>query len=162
VFRWLEALSLEGLERCVVRSRPLQRLVLAAHERAFRRLLPACGPVRRVGVVGGGLFPRTALILRRLLPEARLVVIDVSAANLQTARGFPLAGVEFVNERYDPGRHAGFDLVVVPLAYDGDRGALYRAPPAPALLVHDWLWRRRPGGVVVSWLLGKCLNLVRQ
>jgi hypothetical protein len=57
--------------------------------------------------------------------------------------------------------HAGFDLVVVPLAYVGDRARLYRDPPAPFLLVHDWLWR--PGGTrgtVVSVLLLKRLNLV--
>ncbi|HEV3259526.1 MAG TPA: fatty acid desaturase [Gemmataceae bacterium] len=162
VVRWLEIFSLEGLERLVLGCRPLQRFVLAVHERAFRRLLPDVGPVRRAGIVGGGLFPRTALVLQRLLPDAHLVVIDASAANLATARPFVSAGVEFVNERYDAQRHGGFDLLVIPLAYVGDREQFYRDPPGPALLVHDWLWRKRQHGEVVSLLLLKRLNLVKR
>jgi hypothetical protein len=162
VLRWLEVFSLEGLERLVVRWRFLQRFVLAAHERAFRRLLPEVGPVRRAGIVGGGLFPRTALILRRLLPDAELVVIDRSAANLETARPFLGDRVELVHEEYDPQRHGEFDLLVIPLAYVGDRSRLYRDPPAPPLLVHDWLWRNGCRGEVVSLLLLKRLNLVKR
>jgi hypothetical protein len=114
-----------------------------------------------VAIVGGGLFPRTALVLRAFLPEARLTVIDRSAAHLEEARPWLEGGaVEWVHGAFDPGRHAGFDLVVVPLAYRGDRAVLYRRPPAPALIVHDWLWRRRGAGAVVSGLLLKRLNLV--
>jgi Fatty acid desaturase len=162
VLRWLETFSLEGLERLVLRCRPLQRFMLAVHERAFRELLPEVGPVRRAGIVGGGLFPRTALVLGRLLPDARLVVIDASAANLATARPFVGPGVEFVNERYDLRRHGGFDLLVIPLAYVGDREQFYHDPPGPALLVHDWLWHKRRRGAVVSLLLLKRLNLVKR
>src|SRR5262249_33950033 len=88
VVRWLDALSLEGLERWVLRSPRLQRFLLDRHERAFRRLLPLLPRANRVAIVGGGLFPRTLLILRRLLPDAEILVIDRSAANLETARGF--------------------------------------------------------------------------
>src|SRR5205823_4637177 len=75
VLRWLEAFSLENLERLVLRSRPLQWFVIAVHRRAFRKLLAEVGSANRIGIVGGGLFPRTALILRHLRPESRLVVI---------------------------------------------------------------------------------------
>jgi hypothetical protein len=160
VLRWLDALTLEGLERWVLRSRLLQCLVVNAHERAFRRLLPALPAVRRIGIIGGGLFPRTVLICRRLFPAAELVVIDGSAANIQTARSLVPDDVRFVNAWYDPARHDGFDLVVVPLAFIGHRDLFYREPPAPAILVHDWLWRRHRRGVVISFLLGKRLNLV--
>ncbi|HEV3256632.1 MAG TPA: fatty acid desaturase [Gemmataceae bacterium] len=160
VLRWLDGLTLEGLERWVLRSGPLQRFVLAAHERAFRRLLPRLPAVRRVGVVGGGLFPRTVLILRRLLPHADLVVIDASAVNIDSARAFIPGAVEVINAWYDPSRHDGFDLLVVPLAFVGDRRLFYDRPPAPAVLIHDWLWRRRGPGTVVSLLLLKRLNLV--
>jgi Fatty acid desaturase len=162
VLRWLEVFSLEGLERLVVRWRFLQRFVVAAHERAFRRLLPEVGPVRRAGIVGGGLFPRTALILHRLLPDAQLVVIDASAANLETARPFVGDGVAFVHGVYDPERHGGFDLLVIPLAYVGDRTRFYHDPPGPALLIHDWVWRNGCRGEVVSLLLLKRLNLVKR
>ena len=115
----------------------------------------------RVAVVGGGLFPRTVLVLRRLRPDARLVVIDADPIHVEAARRFPVGDTEFVTAVYDPDVHTGFDLVVVPLAYVGDRAGLYRDPPASFVLVQDWLWRRRgTRGTVVSVLLMKRLNLV--
>jgi hypothetical protein len=161
VLRWLDALSLEGLERRVLLSPRLQRFVLARHERAFRRLLPHLAEVRRVAIVGGGLFPRTLLVLRRLLPGARFLVIDRSAENITTALPYAGPDVEFVHDCYRPELLAGCDLAVFPLAFVGDRAALYRSPPAPRVVVHDWLWRRRGTGAVVSPLLLKRLNLVR-
>lgn len=161
VLRWLDALSLESLERCVLRSKRLQRFVLQWHERAFRALLPKLGAVRRVAIVGGGLFPRTALILERLLPQARLTVIEASGENIRTAHGFVNGNIEFIHDRYDPERHTGYDLVVVPLSL-ARRSALYRQPPAEAVLVHDWLWRRHGASVIVSLWLLKRLNLVQR
>jgi Fatty acid desaturase len=161
VLRWLEAFSLDTLERLVLRSRLLQRFVIARHERAFRALLDEMAPIRQVAIVGGGLFPRTLLVLRRLLPDARLVVIDANADNLETARRFITGEVRFVHAWYDPEAVRDCDLVVFPLAFRGDREEIYRRPPAPAVLVHDWIWRRRGTGVVISPLLLERLNLVR-
>jgi hypothetical protein len=161
VLRWLDVFSLTGLERCVLRSSFLQRFVLNRHEWAFRRLLPPLPAAPRIAIVGGGLFPRTLLVLRRLVPGGSFVVIDLSAENIAVARTLAPAGVRFEHARYDPALVQEFDLVVFPLAFLGDRPALYRAPPAPIVLVHDWLWRRRGASVVVSWLLLKRLNLVR-
>ena len=195
VLRWLELLNLCALERIVLRFPALQRFVLERHERAFRTLLMELPPAGRIGIVGGGLFPRTALILRRLLPESKLVLIDQSAGNLAVAQSFLswegtwerrhpclLRGTvateqegrqgclrsqvrsqgsqEFVNERFEPGTSCDFDLLVIPLAFDGDRRAIYERPPATVMLVHDWIWRRRGSSAVVSWLLLKRLNLV--
>jgi hypothetical protein len=162
VLRWLDVFTLETLERWVLRSRRLQQFVLARHEKAFRRLLAGLPPIRRVGIVGGGLFPRTYLICRRLLPDAELVIIDASAANLQTAQAFVADQVTVLHDWYDPSRHNDFDLLVIPLAFIGDRTLFYRQPPTPMILIHDWLWRRHRPGVIVSFLLGKRVNLVRQ
>jgi hypothetical protein len=162
VLRWLEILSLDGLERCVLHAHWLQRFVLNRHDHAFRKLLPALPPRPRVAIVGGGLFPRTLLILQRLLPDARFVVIDRSAANLETARAFQIEGVELVNRLYEPTMVCDCDLVVFPLAYVGDRLAVYRCPPAPAVLVHDWIWQRRGASAIVSLFLLKRLNLVER
>jgi hypothetical protein len=166
VLRWLDAFTLESLERMALRSPRLQRFVLQTHERAFQRLLPQLGPVNRAGIVGGGLFPRTALILRRLLPEARLVIIDAQAESIRIARSLIEESggkeCEFINEWYDPARHRGFDLLVIPLSFVGDRASIYRHPPAPAVLLHDWLWRRRGTGAVITALLLKRLNLVKR
>jgi hypothetical protein len=188
VLRWLEIVNLCALERAVLRSRCLQKFVLKRHERAFRRLMP---PADRIAIVGGGLFPRTALILRRLMPESTLIIIDQNAENLAIAGRFlsvkeaadcglpshPLLPLDnsasapkiapqsrpdhqFINQRFVPTAFCDFDLVVVPLAFVGDRKKIYEHPPARAVLVHDWIWRRRGSGVIISYLLLKRLNLV--
>lgn len=159
VLRWLDHLSLEGLERLVLRSTILQRAVLKKHELAFAALLPQIGSARKIAIVGGGLYPRTALILRRLLPEGRLTVIDANSENLEVAKDL-VNGVDFTHAWYNPARHRGFDLIVIPLSFVGDRQAIYRQPPAPAVILHDWIWRVRRPGAVVSLLLLKRLNLV--
>ncbi len=136
------------------------------HEQAFRALLAKLPPVHglegmeRVGIVGGGLFPRTAIVLRRLLPQWRLTLIDLSAENLDIARRFVAGDVECVNKRFDPAEPCDFDLLIIPLSLLGDRQAIYQQPPAPVVLAHDWIWRPRGTSMVVSWLLLKRLNLV--
>ena len=192
VLRWLEAVNLCALERGVLRFRPLQRFVLDRHERAVRKLLIELPEVRRVAIVGGGLFPRTALILRRLLPDTQLQLIDQSSENLEIARRFlsepwertwerrhpaclrrnggnsrEQAGclrsqAEFINKRFEPSTPCDSDLLVIPLAFVGDRRALYEQPAASAVLIHDWIWRRRGSSAIVSWLLLKRVNLVKR
>jgi len=159
--RWLDSFSLETLEKLVLRSPGLQRFVLKKHHRAFCALLPQMPPTRRAVVVGGGLFPRTALILRDVLPSAQIVVIDSSPENLTIARSL-IANVEFVNHRYVPGEFGDCDLLVIPLAFKGDRAAIYEHPPSCAVLIHDWMWRRRGTGRLVSAALLKRMNLVLQ
>jgi hypothetical protein len=51
-------------------------------------------------------------------------------------------------------------LLVVPLAFEGDRRQVYDRPPARVVLVHDWLCSPRGRSVVISWLLLKRLNLI--
>ena len=157
----LPTACLENLERWVLHSPRLQRFVLKRHEAAFRRLLPSLTPISEVAIVGGGLFPRTLLVLERLLPQARFTVIDQSAANIQEARTWVNGDARFVHQTYAPGLVHGMDLVVIPLSFMGDREAIYRHPPAPAVVIHDWLWRRRGISTVVSFVLLKRLNLVR-
>jgi len=170
--RWLEGLNvLERLERLVLRSRRLQRFVLRTHARALGELVAQLPPVRRITIVGGGLFPRSALILRSLLPDAEITIIDANRANLDRARAW-IDSAHFVHARYDHQmeREASAerrvsdvsDLVVIPLAFDGDRNIFYTHPPAPAIIVHDWIWRKRAISRVVSVALLKRVNLVRR
>ena len=159
------------------------------------------GTAPRIAIVGGGLFPRTAVVLRRILPHAPLTIIDANLAHLNAAREWPIGGdVEFIHERF-PARNlsgsegdstrplvaqafgpangrvegspkglryvpiatpAPFDLVVLPLSFEGDRDALYDRPPARTVIVHDWLWRKRGVSGIVSVALLKRLNLVRR
>jgi fatty acid desaturase len=160
VLRWLDADMLEMLERIALRSRWIQRYVLRSHERAFRALLPALPASGRITIVGGGLFPRTALILRKLLPDASLTIIDASRDHLDVARSFLSAPVDLREHFFDPRSDEGGDVVVIPLSFVGDRDQVYRKPPARVALVHDWLWNVRGTGVRVSWLLLKRLNLI--
>jgi hypothetical protein len=166
VIRWLERINLCALERLVLRLPALQRFVIDRHEQAFRTLLAELPPVHGmggmgyVGIVGGGLFPRTAIVLRRLLLQCRLTLIDLSAENLDIARRFVAGDVEYVNKRFDPAEPCDFDLLIIPLSLLGDRQVIYQQPPAPVVLAHDWIWRPRGTSVVISWLLLKRLNLV--
>jgi hypothetical protein len=162
LMRWLEVRPLEILERLVLLSPRLQCFVLRTHRRAFRALVPQVQTIRKVTIVGGGLFPRTALILRELLPIAQLTIVDSDPRNLEIARGFLDGNIEYRNERYVPGESRDCDLTVIPLCLDGDRAAIYSRPPSPFVLVHDWIWRRRGAGAVVSGALLKRLNLVRR
>ena len=161
--RWLERCGLDGLERIVLRSAALQRVVVAAHERAFRRLAAAL-PARleRIAIVGGGLFPRSYLALSRVFPDARFTIIDASAPNLARARAFvDPRHVALVHELFGVDGRDGYDLIVIPLSFDGDRRGIYAHPPAPIVAVHDWIWRKRGDSRIVSAALLKRINVVR-
>jgi Fatty acid desaturase len=160
--RWMEAFNLDTLERFTLHFQVLQRFVLRTHERALRNLLASNSSLRpkRVGIVGGGLFPRTAYILSNLLPEARMTIIDFSRENLACARELLLtSAIEFRQEHYTGG--GDFDLLVLPLAFRGDRAAICARPPACGVIVHDWIWRKWGAGQIVSLALLKRVYLVR-
>jgi hypothetical protein len=100
------------------------------------------------------------LILRRLLPDATLTIVDAKPDHLEIASTFLQEGIELQHRLFDPAVLDTADLVVIPLAFIGDRDRVYRHPPAKVAVVHDWMWRPRGRGARVSWLLLKRLNLV--
>jgi hypothetical protein len=153
-------LVLETLERLVLRSVWLQKILLMTHEHALRRLLPYIRDVRSVMIVGGGMYPRTALILQKLLPDAKIRIIDANREHLDAAETFLSGGVEFEHGLYDPTMQSASDLLVIPLSFQGDRAAIYRDPPARLVLVHDWIWSRRGASAIVSIFLLKRMNLI--
>jgi hypothetical protein len=128
-----------------------------------------------VVVVGGGLYPRSVLLLAALLPEARFTIVDDAPASLaRVGRWLPEGlrrRVQLHLARYVAGEPLPLpcDLLVIPLAFRGDRLLLYRRPPVALALVHDWWWRRGGGGAGnngkaeasagIAWL-GKRINLV--
>lgn len=162
VLRWLEVLSLESLEQLVLRVPWLQRWVLHCHRHAFSDLLQGQSGIERVGIVGGGLFPRTAIILRELLPQAQITVIDLNQQHLDICRQLLPVDVELLRSTFEVNEPAPFDLLVIPLSLQGDRDTIYSAPNARIVCVHDWIWRRRGSSRVVSSLLLKRLNMVEQ
>ena len=165
VLRWLEVRPLDALERFVLISPLLQRFVVNSHARAFSKVLHGdLSGIRRATIVGGGLFPRTAIVLQRIAPHIELTIVDRSPVNIELARNFLGSHVRFVADEYQPAHCADSDIVVFPLAFDGDKVAIYTNPPAPLVLVHDWAWRGGPGragGAVISLLLLKRLNILR-
>ena len=162
VLRWVEMLRpLDGLERVARRCRPLRAWVLARHRAALARL--ALAPPRTAVVVGGGILPRSAILLRERFPDAALTVLDREPAHLALAAPDLPEAVATRVETYDPAQPPDVDLVVIPLSFAGDRRTAYaHPPPHGALLVHDWIWRRRGTGTVVSWWLLKRMNVVRR
>ncbi len=163
VLRWLDAFTLEGLERLALRSPFLQRVIIASHEKAIRSLAKEITHgVRSVTVVGGGLFPRSAIVARRIWPNAAITIIDAEASHLAIARLLLPSGVAVEHRTFVPGTEGNesADLVMIPLAFIGERDAVYGQPSAPAVLIHDWIWRRHGRGTIVSWWLLKRINLV--
>jgi hypothetical protein len=164
----LSATCVDALERVALDLPLLRRFLLHTHGRAWVALLTFANRqrIRHVTIVGGGLFPRTALVLAGLLPDARLTIVEAVLEHIARARCFleptPARTVRFVEGHFDPQRAwPSADLLVVPLAFRGDRARFYDDPPAPLVAVHDWLWRSRGDrSARVSLVLLKRLNLV--
>jgi len=160
--RWVESLMpaiLASMESGAMRIPMLERWVLSTHRDALQRVLTRVPEPRHIAIVGGGLFPRTALILRELLPETRLTILDANNKHLQIAQA-RVDGVGFVHQRYCGRPDNTYDAIVIPLSYLGEREAIYADPPAPTVIVHDWLWRPRGVTTLVSLALFKRINLI--
>ena len=67
--------------------------------------------------------------------------------------------LEFCTGTFDGRGVAAGDLVVVPLAYEGQRSALDGLRGHAAMITHDWLWRSSRVSRRVSFLLWKRVNL---
>ncbi|HMJ88867.1 MAG TPA: hypothetical protein VK530_03580, partial [Candidatus Acidoferrum sp.] len=101
-----------------------------------------------------------ALVLRKLLPQCALTVIEENPAHIAIAKDFLDAEAEYLTAHYDGAFARQFDAVVIPLAFHGNREELCASPKRPTLFVHDWIWRRRSRTRVISWLLLKRLNRI--
>jgi hypothetical protein len=159
LLRWLDS-PLELLERIVLRSPMLQRFILANHRKALRKITATLPQIHRAVTVGGGLFPRTAILLHELFPAAQITILDANSRNIETARGFLGQTVTYREELFVPGESSDCDLTIIPLCLQGARAEIYRHPPSKFVLVHDWIWRRRGASAVISFALLKRVNLV--
>ena len=161
VIRWLDYFNLNALERAVCRIRPLQAFTIRVHERAVRKLTGHILAPDRVTIIGGGLFPRTALVVHLLWPKAKVTIIDSNEEHLRSCQRW-LRGDEVLEHAHiSTACLPQADLLFVPLAFDASKKPLYLILSHPdKIIIHDWLWNRGRRSVVVSWLLFKRLNLV--
>lgn len=163
----LKGVFLCALERLALASKLLQSFLLESHSRAIAPLLATLPTLpTHVTIVGGGLFPRSLLVLAELLPNTRFTVVDRSSDNVARAlahlrlRSFDLTRVQFCIAGFDPALHCRAGLLVAPLGFVGDPSSLGEAAQLTSVLRHDWVWGESAGlSRVVSWLLLKRVTL---
>jgi hypothetical protein len=160
VLRWLECFNLNRLEGIVAKSPVLQRWVVRVHAKGLRRLTRGIAVPKSVAIIGGGLFPRTALVVHEVWPEARITILEADARHLAMCRRWLRADEELVHARVRADALPAGDLIVVPLAFDQSKQPLYSGGAGRNIVVHDWLWRRGARSVITSVLLLKRMNLV--
>jgi Fatty acid desaturase len=161
ILRWMEIFNLETLERIVLQSKLLQSFLLKTHGRALQKLLNNLPVPERIVIIGGGMYPRTAILMRRLFPAARIRIVDSNREHLDMAKAFVGEDIRFEHAYFRcEDQQEDSDLLIVPLSFRGCREAAYRNPPARAVLVHDWLWNQQGRSAIVSVLLLKRLNLI--
>jgi hypothetical protein len=162
VLRWCAWVNLNSLESLVTRSPVLQRWVISAHTKAVRKLAVNLPAPKQVAIVGGGLFPRTALVVHAIWPAAQVTIIDSNAGHLERSRVWLRGDEILLHAHVTPETLPDGDIIFIPLAFDQDRRPLYEAPNRGCILIHDWLWNRNniSQTAVASVLLLKRLNLV--
>lgn len=163
VLRWLDLLSLTGLELCVLRFPCLQRWVVAVHVRAIRKVMTGFPAPNRVAIVGGGIFPRTALVVRTLWPTADVTIIDANREHLEKCRPWLHGDEHLICAHVSPDSFPEADLVFVPLAFDQDKSDVYSQRLSARVIVHDWFWNCHPRvarSAIASILLLKRINLL--
>ncbi|NUN12754.1 MAG: fatty acid desaturase [Myxococcales bacterium] len=162
ILSWLEKVALE--------IKPVQSFLVRRHTEAFARVVRTIEGFDPQGIliVGGGLFPRSVLVVSALWPQAHIQVLDqdadhiVRAKQYLTERGMDLTHVVFRQDTFEPELPTAADLVILPLAYVGERKPLYVPRNDGAVtLIHDW-WHTRRGDVstpITIWVW-KRLTLV--
>lgn len=139
---------LDILEYITIKIPFLRNWVLNVHERAICNLLSldVQEPPIRFVVVGGGIFPRTAIIIRRLFPDAQIVIQDMNLKSLRFAENY-LRNMHITEDviyshtiydgiNYDAASESIYGTVVIlPLAFRGEIGQT-----AFKTLKHCWIW----------------------
>ena len=165
VLRWLEWLAiwrrpLNGLEAVVLYVPWLQRVVLRMHGRALSQGPRRCRRPRPHHRGGRRPLSTDRAAAASDLPPCHHYG-DRRERRASRAREALLPDDVRAEQRVFDGRTTvDADLVVIPLAFVGDREAIYAHPPAPLVLVHDWIWRPRGRTLPISLFLLKRLNVI--
>lgn len=106
MLRHLICSALNILEYTTMNIPFIRDWVLAVHHSAFDRLLPGLN-FNRILVVGGGIYPRTAIIMKSLYPHAHITIQDKSRESLKIAESYlqrihQELNISYLHEEYTP------------------------------------------------------------
>ena len=173
---WIPSL-LCAFEKLSFGSPIVQRWLVNQHIMAFEKLRIQKLENPSICIVGGGLFPRTYLAMEKIFPVSNITIVDSSRENLLVAQKFNLKRTTLIQEAFSKEDHLNFRITIIPLAFVGNKAALYRQrkpypineqlkttnqnDPKKILLIHDWIWNIEGNRTaIVSWWLLKRINLV--
>lgn len=149
---------LDILERSLLYINTLTNIIINLHYNAtysiIKKYIPGLTP-RKILIVGGGILPRSIIILKKLYPSTELHVLDMSKQSLREAQNYLKTytnedNVFYIHSEYDPSLSKNYDLVVFPLAFRGLYSTSYTTT-----LRHCWIWERHARAEVVSMFLLK-------
>lgn len=157
---------LDSLEYITMNISYLRNWVLKVHETAFSNIfaLDLIEPPIRFIIVGGGIFPRTAIIIRNMFPDAQIVIQDMNHKSLECAENYMKDLGITDNIIYFKSRYTGVNydvasesvygtVVILPLAFRG--GEICQT--TFKTVKHCWLWENHPceKDSIVSYFLLK-------
>lgn len=160
ILRWLEFFSLVGLEKFAMHFGLLKNWLVKVHKNAFLKLWPEEIPsTAKIGIVGGGLFPRTALAIKEICPEAKITVIEASRDHIDLAKSILGDSVHYQESwfSFEDQNQPYFDLLIIPLAFKGDQKK-WKQLNCRYLFVHQWFWKNNINSTLISSFLFKRLS----
>jgi hypothetical protein len=171
-FNKMQAYILIKLENQIFHFPKLQSRIIANHKQAVAKLMFQYQvPVpSKICVIGGGGFPRSVILLRQLYPSAKIMVVDKCLNNLAIAKrhlqnqNHALERIQLCNGLAASTHLSIYDLVLVPLGFNGDKKSLFTTSlhtSKTVFLLHAWMWHSGEKGIRVSWWLLKRINYFR-
>ena len=165
---------LDVVERIIMNIPFLRDWILYTHESAIRQLFSSEEQApQRIVVIGGGIFPRTAIIMKKLFPESQIIIQDMNEGSLKLAENYLRktnneGNIYYFNSMYDGTVHGTKNgsaygncsgsiygtIMVFPLAF---RGMSINSKSPYKTVKHCWIWENEPcvKQCIVSYFLMK-------
>ena len=157
----MDYFNLNGLERIVGHQPWTQEWLIRKHRLALEHLAKQIEIPRRVAIVGGGLFPRSALVVRLVWPEAEVAIFDADEKHLEHCRKWLHGNEELCHKRVTADDLPPADVVFVPLALHEPKEGFYSSSRTAKIFAHAWTWNPTEESMVASPLLLKRMNLLK-
>jgi hypothetical protein len=123
--------ALNILEYMTLNLPIIRNWVLVVHHNAFKRLLKG-KRFERILVVGGGIYPRTAIVLKRMCPYAQVTIQDMSRESLKVAEAYLKRtrnelNISFLHREYAPTDASTIYSTVYSTEYSTVYGTMYNS-----------------------------------